>query len=146
MKRLFLIVALIVSASASTFTFAQTKAQAVKVNETTQQLHPVYMYVHVLTSKFETQWLGRWTLEASVIRQGFNKLDLFCDEKGTVIEFVNMPELMNYLSLRGWEYVDCYRAGDDVRSYFLFRKMVKSDEEMQKGLYFKSHFENQEHK
>lgn len=42
------------------------------------------MYVHILTSKFETQWLGRWTLEPSVIWQGFNKLDLFCDENGTV--------------------------------------------------------------
>lgn len=140
MKRLFLMAVLIVSAS--TFVFAQT----VKVDKTNQQLHPVYMYVHVLTSKFETQWMGRWTLEPSVIWQGFNKLDLFCDEKGSVKEFVNMPELMNYLGCRGWEYVDWYKQNNDVAVYYLFRKMVKSDEEMQEGLYFKSHFENKDQK
>lgn len=122
------------------------QAQAVKDDKTAQELHPVYMYVYTILTEFDIQYTGRKTIIPRVIWSGYNKLDLLCDEKGTTEQFVNMPDLMNYLSRRGWEYVDFNRQGDDVAGYILFRKMVKSDEEMQKGLYFKSHFENQEHK
>ena len=140
MKRLFLIVALIVSASA--FAFAQTA----KDDKTTPHLHPVYMYVYTIMLDFDLQDRGRGNIVPSVIWSGYNKADLLCDENGTTEHFNNMPDLMNYLSRRGWEYVDFNRRDDNIVGYFLFRKMVKSDAEMQKGLYFKSHFENKENK
>lgn len=60
------------------------------------------------------------------------------DEKGNKIEFKNMVEAMNYMSKRGWEYVDA-TTYDNVYHY-VFRKLVTKDEEAKKGIFFKSDF------
>ena len=133
---------IIVSIVSLLYVCISIQAQTVKVDKTAQQLHPVYMYVYTIMNDFDLQYMGRGTIVPTVIWSGYNKLDLLCDENGTTEHFNNMPDLMNYLSRRGWEYVDFNRRNDNIVGYFLFRKMVKSDEDMQKGLYFKSHFEN----
>ena len=60
------------------------------------------------------------------------------DEQGNKIKFANMVDAMNYMSKRGWDYVDA-STYDNVYHY-VFRKLVKSDEEAKNGLYFKEDF------
>lgn len=60
------------------------------------------------------------------------------DEKGEKIEFNSMVDGMNYMSKRGWDYVECVTYGNVV--HYIFRKYVTNDEEAKEGLYFKEDF------
>lgn len=62
------------------------------------------------------------------------------DEKGEKIEFFTMVDAMNYMSKRGWDYVECITYGNVV--HYLFRKYVTTDEEAKEDLYFESDFDN----
>lgn len=64
------------------------------------------------------------------------------DENGEKIEFNTMVDAMNYMSKRGWDYVECvtYREGTNNVVHYIFRKFVTNDEEAKEGLYFESDF------
>lgn len=66
--------------------------------------------------------------------------DALCDENGNKVEFVTATEAMNYMTKRGWEYVECPIYDDFGRKdlfHYIFRKYVTTDEEAKEGLYFK---------
>ena len=58
------------------------------------------------------------------------------DENGKKIEFASVVEMFNYMSKRGWKYVESYNYGNTL--HFLFKKQVRTDEEAKEGLIFKS--------
>lgn len=60
------------------------------------------------------------------------------NEKGEKIEFKNMIEIINYMSKRGWEYVESNPSTNSLS--YLFKKQVTKDEDAHKGIYFKSDF------
>ena len=60
------------------------------------------------------------------------------NEKGKKLDFNNMIEVTNYLSKRGWVYVDSEVFRDVV--YIVYKKNVTKDEEAKEGLYFDSDF------
>ena len=64
------------------------------------------------------------------------------NEKGEKIEFYTMVDAMNYMSKRGWDYVECvtYKDGANNVVHYIFRKFVSKDEEAKEGLYFESDF------
>jgi len=64
------------------------------------------------------------------------------DENGKKIEFNTMVDAMNYMSKRGWDYVECvtYKEGTNNVVHYIFRKYVTNDEEAKEGLYFESYF------
>lgn len=64
------------------------------------------------------------------------------DENGKKIEFTTMVDAMNYMSKRGWDYVECvtYKEGTNNVVHYIFRKYVTNDEEAKEGLYFESDF------
>jgi hypothetical protein len=64
------------------------------------------------------------------------------DENGKKIEFNTMVDAMNYMSKRGWDYVECvtYKEGTNNVVHYIFRKYVTNDEEAKEGLYFESDF------
>lgn len=64
------------------------------------------------------------------------------DENGKKIEFFSMVDAMNYMSKRGWDYVECvtYKEGTSNVVHYIFRKFVTNDEEAKEGLYFESDF------
>jgi len=57
---------------------------------------------------------------------------------GNAIEFNNMIDVANYLSKRGWKYVDCEVYHSTWCAFFV--KRVKSDEEAKEGLSFDTDF------
>lgn len=60
------------------------------------------------------------------------------DEKGRKIEFKNMTDAFNYMTKRGWTYVDAIAVN---RVYnFIFKKLVTSDQEAKESIYFKEDF------
>lgn len=60
---------------------------------------------------------------------------VFYEKEGKQIKFKNVSDMFTYLSKRGWIYVDHVKQNN-----FLFRKQVKSDEEIKEGLCFKEDF------
>jgi len=64
------------------------------------------------------------------------------DENGKKIEFFTMVDAMNYMSKRGWDYVECvtYKDGATNVVHYIFRKYVTTDEEAKEGLYFETDF------
>lgn len=60
------------------------------------------------------------------------------DEKGNKIEFQTMTDAMNYMSKRGWEYVECVNY--EKVCHYIFKKKVTSDKEAKEGLYFQNDF------
>lgn len=64
------------------------------------------------------------------------------DENGKKIEFTTMLDAMNYMSKRGWDYVECvtYKDGASNVVHYIFRKYVTNDEEAKEGLYFETDF------
>lgn len=64
------------------------------------------------------------------------------DENGQKIEFYTMVDAMNYMSKRGWDYVECvtYAQGGKNVVHYIFRKMVTKDEEAKEDIYFESDF------
>lgn len=61
-----------------------------------------------------------------------------CNEKGEKIEFKSMYDGINYMSKRGWDYVDCVDYKNAL--HFILRKYVTKDEEATEGLYFEGDF------
>lgn len=61
---------------------------------------------------------------------------------GKKIEFFSMVDGMNYMSKRGWDYVECvtYSHGGSNVVHYIFRKLVTNDAEAKEGLYFKEDF------
>ena len=49
------------------------------------------------------------------------------DENGKKLEFVNKADIINYMTKRGWYYVDYYIASKTFELYF--KKEIKSDNE-----------------
>lgn len=65
------------------------------------------------------------------------------DENGKKIEFQTMVDAMNYMSKRGWDYVECVTYGDIGKPevvHYIFRKYVTKDEEAKENIYFESDF------
>ena len=65
------------------------------------------------------------------------------DEKGEKIEFATMVDAMNYMSKRGWDYVECVTYADFGKQnvvHYIFRKYVTKDSEAKEGLYFENDF------
>lgn len=64
------------------------------------------------------------------------------NENGEKIEFFTMVDAMNYMSKRGWDYVECvtYKDGSGNVVHYIFRKYVTNDEEAKEGLYFETDF------
>ena len=64
------------------------------------------------------------------------------DENGKKIEFQTMVDAMNYMSKRGWDYVECvtYKDGASNVVHYIFRKFVTTDAEAKDGLYFETDF------
>lgn len=60
------------------------------------------------------------------------------NEKGKGLDFNNMIDVTNYLSKRGWTYVESEVFHDAV--YIVYKKSVTKDEEAKEGLYFDSDF------
>jgi hypothetical protein len=60
------------------------------------------------------------------------------NEKGKGLDFNNMIDVTNYLSKRGWAYVESEVFRDAV--YVVYKKSVTKDEEAKEGLYFDSDF------
>ena len=63
-----------------------------------------------------------------------------CDEKGEKIDLQNLIDAMNYMSKRGWEFVQCERYNDEY--HYILKKQVTSDQEAKEGLYFQTDFKN----
>ena len=63
-------------------------------------------------------------------------------EKGEKIEFKSMVDGMNYMSKRGWDYVEIVVYSEGTRNvvHYIFRKYVTNDEEAKEGLHFKEDF------
>ena len=61
------------------------------------------------------------------------------DEKGNVIEFYKMIDVVNYLAKRGWA-LDSFQYYNS-RVFYTFKKTVTNDEEAKENLHFKSDFE-----
>ena len=62
-----------------------------------------------------------------------------CDENGNKVEFLTIVQLMNYMTKRGWEYVECPIYDDLGRKalfHYIFRKYVTNDDEAEEGLFF----------
>lgn len=68
------------------------------------------------------------------------------DKDGKKIEFSTMVDAMNYMSKRGWEYVDnvIYKDGSHNVVHYIFKKIVTKDEDAKEGLYFETDFKNKE--
>ncbi len=65
------------------------------------------------------------------------------DENGKKIEFATMVDAMNYMSKRGWDYVECVTYAEFGKQnvvHYIFRKMVTNDEEAKENIYFESDF------
>ena len=58
------------------------------------------------------------------------------DEKGNVIEFYKMIDVVNYLAKRGWA-LDSFQYYNS-RVFYTFKKTVTNDEEAKENLHFKS--------
>lgn len=66
------------------------------------------------------------------------------DQDGNKVEFCNLSDMFNYMSKRGWEYVESINV--EGVYHFIFRKEVSSDEEAKKGLYFETDFDDKKKK
>ena len=67
------------------------------------------------------------------------------DENGKKIEFKSMVDAMNYMSKRGWDYVECVTYADFGKQnvvHYIFRKYVTNDKEAKEGIYFECDFDN----
>ena len=62
------------------------------------------------------------------------------DEKGNVIEFYRMIDVVNYMAKRGWT-LDSFQYYYSSIVYYIFKKTVTNDEEAKESLHFKSDFE-----
>lgn len=62
------------------------------------------------------------------------------DEKGKILDFKNMVDVTNYLSKRGWVFVDSELYHDVF--FVVYKKNVANDKEAREGLYFNSDFED----
>ena len=58
------------------------------------------------------------------------------DEKGKPIPFNSMVEVLNYMTKRGWEYVNSYPVTVTNQNvyHFLLKKYVANEEEIKEGL------------
>jgi hypothetical protein len=56
------------------------------------------------------------------------------DKDGKKIEFKSMVDALNYMSKRGWDYVESVTYEQVV--HFVFRKYVTKDEDAKEDLYF----------
>ena len=77
------------------------------------------------------------------IDMGLNRLgdwsNTLKDENGSDIKFNTMMDALNYMSLKGWSYVDAYTIGDSKQGYvyhFILCKEVHDSKEALDGLYF----------
>lgn len=57
------------------------------------------------------------------------------DKDGNLLKFKDMSDVFTYLSKNGWIYVSYIES-----NIHLFKKQVKTDEEIKDGLYFKDDF------
>ena len=81
-------------------------------------------------------------LRLQILWNNLKKENNLRDEKGEKIEFYTMVDAMNYMSKRGWDYVECvtYSHGASNVVHYIFRKYVTNDEEAKEDLYFESDF------
>lgn len=92
---------------------------------------PYYFYCEMTAME---NMVGKLRLTLEWDNQSIN--ENLRDEKGNKIEFASVVDMINFMSKRGWDLTQTYDYKNVVR--FLFRKLVKSDEEAKEGLYFKS--------
>ena len=77
-------------------------------------------------------------LRIQIIWNNTEKHENLRDEKGEKVEFKSIVDMLNYMSKRGWIYVEQITY-DNVHNY-LFKKTVTNDDEAKEGLYFESDF------
>lgn len=77
-------------------------------------------------------------LRIQIIWANKEKHENLRDEKGEKVEFKSIVDMLNYMSKRGWTYVEQVTY-DKVQNY-VFKKTVTSDAEAKEGLYFESDF------
>lgn len=77
-------------------------------------------------------------LRIQIIWDKKEKHEYLRDEKGEKVEFKSIVDMLNYMSKRGWIYVEQV-VYDKVQNY-VFKKSVTNDEEAKEGLYFESDF------
>lgn len=94
---------------------------------------PYYFYCQILGNK---NLAGK--LRLTILWDNQDDENDIRNEKGEKIEFKTMVDCMNYMSKRGWDYVEATTYGNVY--HYVFRKLVKSDEEAKKGIYFKEDF------
>lgn len=78
-------------------------------------------------------------LRIQIIWNNKEKHEYLRDENGEKVEFKSIVDMLNYMSKRGWEYVEQIDY-DKVHNY-VFKKYVTNDAEAKEGLYFESDFE-----
>lgn len=69
----------------------------------------------------------------------------FVDEKGKVIEFNSMVDAMNYMSERGWVFLQAYstyRGNNPAIEHWILYKDANSKEEAREGILTKEDFKN----
>lgn len=77
-------------------------------------------------------------LRIQIIWDKKEKHEYLRDENGEKVEFKSIVDMLNYMSKRGWTYVEQV-VYDKVQNY-VFKKTVTSDAEAKEGLYFESDF------
>ena len=79
-------------------------------------------------------------LRIQIIWENQEKHENLRNEKGEKVEFMSIVDMLNYMSKRGWTYVEQVTY-DKVQNY-VFKKTVTNDKEAKEGLYFESDFKN----
>lgn len=83
---------------------------------------------------------GFKNLAMEIIWDKKEKHEYLRNEKGEKIEFMSIVDMLNYMSKRGWTYVE--QITYDKVHYYVFKKTVTNDSEAKEGIYFESDFDD----
>lgn len=91
--------------------------------------------------RFKTNLAGKLRME--VLWDSQRKEVYLRTQDGEKIEFASTVDAMNYMSKRGWTYVEnvVYQDGSSMLVHYMFKKTVTKDEEAKEGLYFNTDFQ-----
>lgn len=89
----------------------------------------------------EMQTSGRVTFKR-IVWDDIKSVTKITDKDGKVVEFNNAVQAMNFMSKRGWTFVESgLYSGFFI---YTFAKTVTNDKEAREGLYFESDFKNKD--
>lgn len=75
---------------------------------------------------------------AKVVWQSQKSPITLMDKDGKELEFNSIIDILNYMSEKGWEYIERYEYNGDV--FFMMKKKSSNENDAKSGLYFKSDF------